>query len=230
MNKTRTIGLAVLIIGLGIAGVIFWEPDTPPQSSPPVAEEKAPEIEVPTALPTPKLGPPAVKEVSVDSERHRFVERSYNPPYSLPKYDAPVPPQRLQSVEDTLAVYTSAIRHADWDWWFSMWDAKGQNKIKQMIAVTTGQPNGGNYKSDILAVWQKFYADRTQELVSRIELPGYTIVYLRREGEPDDSRELLAPVVLKKDGERWVMTHDLQQHIVPNLRITDRNVQVRTIQ
>jgi hypothetical protein len=111
-----------------------------------------------------------------------------------------------------------------------MWDAKGQNKIKQMIAVTTGQPNGGNYKSDILAVWQKFYADRTQELVSRIELPGYTIVYLRREGEPDDSRELLAPVVLKKDGERWVMTHDLQQHIVPNLRLTVRNVQVRTIQ
>jgi len=175
------------------------------------------------------MGPPTVKEALVDAEKHRFVERSYSPPYVLHRHTAPPQPASLKSAEDAIAAYMSAIRNADWDWWFSMWDARGKSSIQQMIALTTDNTGTGNYQERLVATWKKFYAGRDNELMTRIEVPGYVIVYLRRVGETDTSRDLLAPVVLKQDNGRWVMTHDLQEHIVPNLRITERNVQVHPI-
>ncbi len=200
--------------------------ETPETISKPEPEERRP-IQT---MPSPKMSPPAVKQARLDGEAYRFVERQYDPPFVLPQYVAAPEPSALQTVESTLAVYTSAMQKSDWDWWFSMWDKESQVVITRLDQTNNGHPGESHYKERLLAGWKQFHAGRRYELVSRTDLPGYTLVYFRREGEPDDSRDLLMPVTLKKTPERWVMTHDLQEHIVPNLKLRGEDVEVRTIQ
>jgi hypothetical protein len=229
MTRTHAITAICLVLGVAVIA-FFWPTSSPEISDAGETSEKPANIESTAPLPAPKMSPPKVKVAKVDGEEHKFVERFYEPPFVLPQFTEPPQSNELKTVEATLAVYTSAMQQSNWDWWFSMWDKKSQSVIAQMDQYNNGHTGKSHLKKNMLSGWKQFYAGHRHELVSRIEIPGYTIVYLRREGEPDDSRELLAPVVLKKAAERWVMTHDLQEHIVPNLKITDRNVQIRTLQ
>ena len=223
----------ILVIALGglavcIAVVVLW-PDAPPVletepvSTPPVATVEVSE-------PSPTLGPAVVKEAIVGGERHRFVERHYDPPYLLKRFEQAPPTESLKTEEDAMGGYTSAMSKVDWDWWYAMWDRKGQQTIGGVIQGTTGRSGTGTYKDNMLAGWNAYFSDRRYELVSRIDIPGYQLMYFRRQGQSDTSRDLLTPVVMKKEGDRWVMTHDLQEHIVANLKITDKDVDVRTVQ
>ena len=228
---TRTQLISVIGLVLGIAAIVFFWPTQSPEPTPlNESPEKQASVEAKAPTSPPKMSPPKVKVAEVDGETHKFVERSYDPPFVLPQFTKQPTLNERKTVESTLAVYTSAMQQSNWNWWFSMWDKKSQEAITQMDKYNNGHSGKSHFKKNLLAGWKQFYAGRRHELVTKIEIPGYTIVYLRREGEPDDSRELLAPVVLKKEAERWVMTHDLQEHLIPNLRITERNVQVRTLQ
>lgn len=228
MNRLYPI-IALCLLGIVLA--LFWWPQAPDDSedAPKSTQAEAEKATIPTLDP-PKMSPPKVKVAQVDGETHKFVERRYEPPFMLPQYTEQPKSNQSKTVESTLAVYTSAMQQSNWGWWFSMWDKKSQAAITQMDQFNNGHHGKSHLKKNLLAGWKQYYAGRRHELVTKIEIPGYTIVYLRREGEPDDSRELLAPVVLKKEAERWVMTHDLQEHIIPNIKLTERNVQVRTLQ
>lgn len=197
----------------------------------PGAVSEPPAAVAQTPLPAAKaaLARPVIKELTGGEKPIRFVERKYVAPIVLQRLAEPPALASLVSVEQTMASYASAMQAGDWSWWMSLWDGPGQALINQRVAQSQGRPGRGSTRDLMLAGWKEYYAGRSLELVSRVELPGYVLVYMRRSGEPDDSRDLLMPLALKRDGQQWRFTHDLREHPVYNLRMAQGAVSVRTV-
>ena len=89
---------------------------------------------------------------------------------------------------------------------------------------------GGHDRSVFVDGWKREYAGRKQVLIRRIDLPGYAIVYLRREGESDESPEAKTPLAMKPDAQgRWWLTHDLTDNPVYFYDSMREDADVRTI-
>lgn len=240
-NQEWRTGLTLLGLVVGVLLVVFLlvrnPAPEPPAATPdlPPAEAQAPP-EAPPPAPVaepgdpPKVSPATfrdahVKEVSVEGERHRFTERYYSPPQLMPKLESKPSAGWHDTPENALASYTSAMLNADWRWFLSMWDTKSQGFISRNMAAGEKEPTA------FIEAWKQEYAGRRMVLLRRIDMPGYVIVYLRRQDKPDDSPEALAPVALRKDEQgQWWFTHDLVDHAVYFYDSLREDAQVRIIQ
>lgn len=214
----RRVVIMIVLSVAALVGVIWMQASSYDEPTPPTPAEPAGEptsdarADVkgdPAPPPRPSLKRSVTKEIRLEGETTRFMERAYDPPYVLPTVDAKPSSAWHSTPEATLASYSSAMERGDFDWWLSMWDADGQAVISAHMAETERDV------SVYLDGWRAHYAGRRQVLTRRIDLPGYVIAYMRRDGVPDDKPEAMAPLSIKQDADgRWWLTHDLKEHAV----------------
>jgi hypothetical protein len=153
-------------------------------------------------------GPPTSGSVIVENE-YRFTVRQYTPPV-----DVVVVPRAKATDDNPEAAAIagiSAMASQDFDWFRSTWDRASvailearDKEMKQDAAFWT-------------KAWQRAFAGKKIQLVSRIDTGGYVIIAYRVLGSaaPGSSKAENADIelstVLKRDGDRWVATQELTQ-------------------
>lgn len=228
MNR-RHLGLALVVCGLALAMWIQWRSDSASDAPAQHAEPTQPAEATPAPGPTPPRTPAApsptfsaselkVIAFSDSTEEHAIVERRYDPPLLMRFLEQRQPRANLDSPERLMEAYYSAMQRGDWDEWSQLFDPKSWAYF-----LSKGTP-----KQKYLDGWAKNYRGRAFVLTRRIDFPGYSIIYGRRSHMSDAAVEAKIPHSVKKDGDRWFLTHDLLDHPVYGYDSMRDNVTVRS--
>ena len=194
-------------------------PATEPQvESPPPAEPPAPAVAV--VDPAPLLRRSVTKIVDFGGEQHQFTERVYDPPFLLPEVWT-FEPETHQTPEAMLASYFGAMIRADFDDWVAHFDKESQRfRVRNSTAT----------KLDYARVWKETWRGHRILATRRIDMPGYVLIYARRQTVSPEAGEAWVPFCMKQDPSgRWLMTHDLVKHPVYGYDKMRDDVEVRVV-
>lgn len=203
------LGVSALVAGMWLTGLDRGVTVAP--SGPRLAS-----TELPSLAPTPsgpsdriQLSSGIEKEARVPGQTVRFVERRYDPPYRLPSVSRLPDATSLSTPEAAAAAYVGALAQGDWDWWKQLWDRDSRAWYARHML------RAGLKQDDLVAAWKREHTGKRHLLLRRIDLPGYAILYFRREDAPEDAIEARQPMALKLDSSgRWWLTHELRENPV----------------
>lgn len=206
MSRRRT--LLVLPLAVALVAVLAWilTPDAPPPE--PISEPPAPVVEAPappparTVIATVPLVEPTTRELTMNGQSWRFLERRFEPELPLPTYASPAERAGGESPEEVMAGLLSAMGAGDWRWALSLFDYDGRAQVLQLAGAS---------RDEYLRLWREEFRDHRWSLTRRIDVDGYVILYKRRA----DRTESPIPHAFVQDAQgRWWLTHDLRRHPV----------------
>lgn len=250
----RRLALALVLVPVALMAfiaLVVWglsggEPASPEtdetvsmvaEVAPRVAEAPSPKPRRPLAvrpggLPGGPSAPPAFKGTEVkeavfaDGPIHRFTERTYDPPYRLKDFERMPKADTLETPEEALASLTSAMSRVDWDWWIQQWDRPSRRRLARLLKMQ------GIGKERFIEIWAAVAKGERFVATRRIDMPGYVIIYSRRETADDSEMEARSPLALKRDASgRWWLTNELKDHPVYSygMQGVRDGVEVRTV-
>jgi len=164
------------------------------------AQSKAPEVPSVLAQSSYPVSKAQPKQFTVEYV-YRYDEMAYTPEVAF------TPVERKNAVDDTpehlFAALVSAMKALDYDWWFSLWDAKTQEQLKD-AEKTKGQ--GAAYWRGL---WQGALEGQSVTLIKRLQMPHDTILQFRLGQRNTQGPDALVPAVMRYDSGHWKLTAEL---------------------
>lgn len=222
MRPAASVTRTRVVIGIAAAGALAAtvialtrpSPESPSPESPspspspenPITSPSpSPESPITSPSPSPTLADPAEKELLVEGKPYRFLERRYTPELLLQPTAAPTSAADEASPEAAVRALYSAFVRGDWDAALATMDEA--SRAWQLAQDTP--------RERFLEAWRREYGGHRFYLTRRIDIPGYAILYMRREDRAVDAPLSRVPLAFAVDRQgRWRFTQALRDHPV----------------